>query len=205
MFMFISLYADPKSTLSLRVRYTMAEKKLQYKLVEVDDIAQLPELREQVPRATLPVLKERESVIYDPNIIMYYVDERYPAPPLMSTYPVLRAKTRLTITRIDKDWYSLYRLAAQGTDKAPEACSALKDSFKALSQIFAETPYFMSDEITLADCALTALLWYLPTIGIDLTEDLGAVQDYAKRMFERDAFQKSLSREERKIRQPLLQ
>jgi len=202
--MFITLYSNPDSSMSHRVRFVIMEKKLNANIVELSDISDSKELQALVPNGSLPILKERDSIINDPNIIMYYLDERYPAPSLMSGYPVLRAKTRLTISRIDRDWHSMACLAEQNPGKAEEAKSVLRDSFKALSPIFSETNYFMSEEMTLADCSLTTLLWRLPKIGIDLDDNMGAVKDYAIRMFERESFQKSLSTEEQKITQTII-
>ena len=201
--MFITLYSNPNSAMSHRVRFVLAEKKLNVKIIDLSNIDDSKELKSLVPRGKLPILKERESIINDPNIIMYYLDERYPAPSLMSSYPVLRAKTRLTISRIDRDWYSMMKMAQNNPEKAPEAISVLKDSFKALSPIFSETNYFMSEDMTLADCALTTLLWRMPLIGIDLADNLGAIKDYAQRMFNQETFQKSLSVEEQKIPQTI--
>ncbi|MDC0534372.1 glutathione S-transferase N-terminal domain-containing protein [Francisellaceae bacterium] len=202
--MFITLYSNSDSALSHRVRFVLAEKKLQAKIIELSSLDEEPELKKLTPNGSLPILTERESIINDPNIIMYYLDERYPSPSLMSSYPVLRAKTRLTISRIDRDWYSMIKMAEKDPDNAKEAITVLKDSFKALSPIFSETNYFMSEDMTLADCALTTLLWRLPLIGVDLSDNLGAIQEYAQRMFERDAFQKSLSSEEQKITQTVI-
>lgn len=203
--MFITLYSNPDSAMSHRVRFVLTEKKLNAKIIELSSISESATLQSLVPeKAELPVLKERESIINDANIIMYYLDERYPAPSLMSGYPVLRAKTRLTISRIDRDWYDMVQMAEKDPAKAMEATKVLKDSFKALSPIFSEADYFMSEEMTLADCALTTLLWRLPLIGVDLSDGLGSIRDYAERMFSRESFQKSLSSIEQQIPQTII-
>ena len=131
---------------------------------------------------------------------MEYLDERFPHPPLLPVYPVSRAESRLWIYRIERDWCSLIpKIEVQDSD---EARTELRDSIVSIASIFDEMPYFMSEEFTLVDCCLAPLLWRLPSYSISLPKDRQTkpLLSYMDKLFERDAFQSSLSDLEREIR-----
>jgi RNA polymerase-associated protein len=128
---------------------------------------------------------------------MEYLDERFPHPPLMPVYPVARGTSRLMMYRIERDWYSL---AEKIQKNDAQARQELKEGILSLAPIFADTPYFMSEEFSLVDCYLAPLLWRLPAYGIDL-EGQGAkeIKQYMVRLFERKTFQDSLTEEEKEL------
>ena len=132
---------------------------------------------------------------------MLYIDERYPAPSLLTNYPVERARTRLAMRRIDREWYSLLKFILWGKDrnKVSEAKKALVDSFRAIEPIFSENEFFMSDSMTLADCSLTALLYTLFSQDIITEGSLGEVSKYANRIFSRESFQRTLPKQTKKL------
>ena len=135
---------------------------------------------------------------------MEYLDERFPHPPLMPVYPVSRGQSRLTMHRIQNDWYILAEkiMAKKGDVEATR--NELREAILALAPLFAETPYFMSDEFSLVDCYLAPLLWRLPALNIELTGTGSKdVKAYMKRMFERPSFIASLTDQEREIHNPL--
>lgn len=197
--MSLTLYSYSECIYCHRIRYILAEKKVPYQLVELNPQKDMQKIKALNPYGSLPVLKERDQTFYDADIIMYYLDERYPMPALMPGYPVMRSKTRLAILRIERDWYSMVKIVLAGEKEAEAARKALEDSFKAIEPIFASSEYFMSDELSLADCTLLPLLWRLPLLGIRLDKSFGAVQAYAERLFSREAFKKSLSKTEKQI------
>ena len=132
---------------------------------------------------------------------MEYLDERFPHPPLMPVYPVMRGRSRLMMHRIENDWYSLAAKISEGGSDAAIARRDLTEALLAVAAIFTEAPYFMSEEFSLVDCYLAPLLWRLPELGIELN-GAGAkeMKDYMLRLFERDSFQASLTEAEREIR-----
>ncbi|MCF6767676.1 glutathione S-transferase N-terminal domain-containing protein [Thiotrichales bacterium 19S11-10] len=197
--MSLTLYSYGECVYSHRIRYILAEKKIPYQLIEINPNKNGEQLSLLNPYGKLPVLKERDQTFYDADVIMYYLDERHPMPALMPGYPVLRSKTRLAILRIEKDWYSMMDMIVANGKDAKAAKKALEDSFKAIEPIFASSEFFMSDELSLADCTLVPLLWRLPLLGIKLDKKFGAVKDYADRLFEREAFKKSLSKFEKQL------
>jgi len=144
---------------------------------------------------------DRELVLYDSQVIMEYLDERFPHPPLMPVDPVSRGRTRMMLRRIQKDWDSLVDVLESGKDAdLGKARKELLESLTVVAPIFESKPFFMSDELSLMDCAVVAILWRLPKYGIDLPVSAKPILDYAKRMFEMDTFKSSLSELEREMR-----
>lgn len=169
--------------------------------IEYFDPSKPPEdLLELNPTGISPTLIERDLVLYDSRIIMEYLDERFPHPPLNQMDPVSRANSRMIIKRLDQDWFQLLdEILNSGEKKSARAKKMLKESLIAAAPIFDSTPYFMSDEYALIDCALSPLLWRLPSLGIEI-ESLGSsITSYANRLFSREAFQESLSESEKNM------
>jgi stringent starvation protein A len=153
------------------------------------------------PYQSVPTLADRDLVLYGSQVIMEYLDERFPHPPLMPVDPVSRASVRLSMYRIECDWYALIDLVEHGTPKkADKAKKELKDSVLASDPIFAEKPYFLSDEMTLADCAVTPVLWRLARYGIEIPSRARHLKSYCDRMFQRPSFRESLTTQESEMR-----
>lgn len=149
---------------------------------------------------SVPTLVDRDLVLYDSMIIMEYLDERFPHPPLMPVDPVARARTRMMLHRIDKDWYSLIsELTGSDKDKAEKARRSMHDDFVMLSPILSKTPYFMSDEFALIECSMAPILWRLPIYGVELPSQLKPLLRYAERIFSRPSFRASLSEAEQEF------
>ncbi len=195
------LYSDPVDPYSHRVRIVLAEKGVTVEIVDVDP-AHIPEdLHDLNPYGTVPVLVDRDLVVYQSRVIMEYLDERFPHPPLMPVYPVARAQHRLMIYRLDRDWYALVKQIEVGGDKvAQQARKALRDSLVQAAPLFEKQPYFLGDEFSLLDCAILPVLWRLPSLGVELPTQARALHKYAERQFRRDSFRASLSPRERDLR-----
>ncbi|TPQ28009.1 stringent starvation protein A [Methylomonas koyamae] len=160
------------------------------------------DLLELNPNGNAPTFVERDLVLYDARIIMEYLDERFPHPALHQMDPVSRANARMLIKRIDQEWYPLLEeVQVHGDKKAAKAKKMLRESLIAAAPVFEATPYFMSEEYSLIDCAMAPFLWRLPSIGIDIAGLGKGVTAYANRLFGRKAFQESLSREEKDMMQ----
>jgi len=183
------------------VRIVLAEKGVSVDICHVD-MANLPEeLLELNPYASVPTLVDRDLVLYTSRIIMEYLDERFPHPPLMPVYPVARGNSRLMMHRIELDWYSLVDKIMANGDEAESARKELRESLLAIAPIFAEYPYFMSEEFSQVDCFMAPLLWRLPQLGIELTgKGAKELKNYMTRLFERESFQASLTEVERELR-----
>lgn len=196
----MSLYSDVENIYSHQVRIVLAEKGVNVEIHPINP-QQIPEdLYHINPYGTLPTLVDRELVLFNANIIMEYLDERFPHPPLLPVYPVARAESRKMMYRIENDWYSLMRTIEQGSDEdAKTARTHLVDSLMAILPIFSDKPYFLSEDFSLVDCVLAPLLWRLPKLGIVLPESGAPIQDYMARVFKRDSFQSSLTDVEREL------
>jgi len=199
----MTLYTNDLDPLCHRVRIVLAEKGVNTEFIEVDKADIPEELFEFNPYGSVPTLVDRDLVLYESTIVMEYLEERFPHPPLMPVYPVARARNRLMMSRVDRDWYSLANIILTGSkDKANNARKELTESLLSVAPVFANSPYFLSDEFTLVDCSLAALLWRLPLLNINLNEkNAKPIINYAKKLFKRESFQKSLTEAEREIHQ----
>jgi stringent starvation protein A len=195
----MSLYSDSDDVYSHQVRIVLAEKGVNVDIIPAKQDMLPDELLTVNPYGTVPTLIDRELVLYEARIIMEYLDERFPHPPLLPVYPVARAETRKMMYRIEQDWYVLMNKIRAGED-VEQARQHLSESLSSLEPIFADKPFFLSDEHSLLDCALAPLLWRLPMLGVELPEDALALQAYMQRLFEREAFQSSLTDAERQLR-----
>lgn len=198
----MALFSDSRDHYSHRVRIVLAEKGVSVDVIAVDPRAKPAELSELNPYNTLPTLVDRDELaLYEARVIMEYLDERFPHPPLLPVYPVARAKSRLWMYRLERDWSPLVDIILQGKSKEQVARARvdLLESLLATAPIFAEKPFFMSDEFTMMDCCLGAILWRLPLMEISIPETRHSrpLLEYMARLFARDAFQASLSDQER--------
>ena len=195
------LYSDPIAPLGHCVRIVLAEKDINVEVhfAEGEDLPE--ELVELNPYNSILTLIDRELVLYEAQIIMEYLDERFPHPPLLPVDPVSRASNRQFRYRVMRDLYELIDDIEGNNDIASAgARKNLRDNLTALAPVFEQKPFFMSDEYSLIDCCMAALLWRLDYYGIKLPASAKPVLQYADRLFEREAFQLSLSDKEKELR-----
>jgi RNA polymerase-associated protein len=198
----MTLYSGSTDPYSHRARIVLAEKGVTFDLYEIDVEAQVDALVEINPYNTVPTLVDRDLVLYESEIIMEYLDERFPHPPLMPVYPVARARSRLLLHRVNRDWYTLMNKILSKKSSAQEleeSRKALFESIVSVAPMFKELPFFMSEEFSLVDCSISPMLWRLKSMGIILPAEAKAVLEYGKRLFDREAFQVSLTDAERAL------
>ena len=200
----MTFFSDNTSQYSHRVRIVLAEKGVTVDLIEADPAHPPAELADLNPYNSLPTLVDRELVLYESKVMMEYLDERFPHPPLLPVYPVARAESRLYIHRIEKDWCSLVDsiLHSRSDNVVKKATKELRESLMGIAPIFSEKPFFMSEEFTLVDCCLAPVLWRLPSLGIDIrsSKQSKPLLAYMDTLFNRDSFQESLTEQEREMR-----
>ncbi len=194
------LYSDPVSPLDHCARIVLAEKDINVEVNYIKTGERPVELAELNPYNSILTLIDRELVLYDAQIIMEYLDERFPHPPLMPVDPVSRASNKQLRSRVMRDLYSLIDSFTGDNDIAiANARKSLRDHLTSIAPVFAQKSYFMSDDYSLVDCCMAPMLWRLDQYGIKLPGAAKPMQQYAERLFERDAFQSSLSEAEREI------
>lgn len=178
----------------------LAEKGVTCDIVEVDSENKPEDLAEINPYNSLPTLLDRDLVLYEANVIMEYLDERFPHPPLLPVYPVQRALSRLWITRVEREWSSRLDVLMSPKSREPALSKArkeLRESLVAVAPIFAEKPFFMHDEFTLVDCCVAPILWRLKLVDIQLPDrTCRPMQKYMQSIFSRESFRLSLSEAE---------
>jgi stringent starvation protein A len=201
----MTVFSDAGSQYSHRVRIVLAEKGVSVELIEIDPRDYPVELAEINPYCNLPVLVDRELVLYESKVLMEYLDERFPHPPLMPVYPVARAESRQFMYRIERDWCARADVIdnPRSTEKAiAKARQDLRDELVSVAPVFGDKPFFLNEEFSLVDCCLAALLWRLPVLGIPLpaTRQTKPLHDYMGRMFSRQSFRDGLSLQEKEMR-----
>ncbi len=197
----MSLYSDATDPSSHSVRFVLAEKAINVEIQNVSADDKPEDLLELNPYNTILTLVDRELVLYEAQIIMEYLDERFPHPPLMPVDPVARAKNRLFRYRIGRDIYQLVdRFMSGKADELSAARKGLRDHLTAIAPVFSQKQFFMSDDYSLVDCYLAPVLWRLPSFKINLPAQAKPLAQYADRLFQREAFQSSLTEAEREMR-----
>jgi RNA polymerase-associated protein len=198
----MTLFSKADDPWSHRTRIVLAEKSIQVETIDVQEGLLPEDLLDLNPYQSVPTLVDRDLVLYDSRVIMEYLDERFPHPPLMPVDPVARAQFRIALYRIERDWYSLVQQINDPTDRklGQKARKILRDSILASVDVFRAKPYFLSDEFSLVDATIAPVLWRLTSWEIDLPAQAQPVSDYANRVFSRPAFRHCLSRLEQEMR-----
>ena len=197
----MSLYSDPTDPASHAVRFVLAEKAINVEIHQVTMEDKPEDLNDLNPYSAILTLVDRDLVLYEPQIIMEYLDERFPHPPLMPVDPVARASNRLYRYRLQRDFYALVDdVESDDRSVSNAARKCLRDHLSTMAPIFAQKTYFMSDDYSLVDCYLAPILWRLPAYGVRIPAHAKALQRFADRIFEREAFTQSLTEAEHELR-----
>ncbi len=199
----MTLYSSPTDFHSHRTRLVLAEKNINMDIISVQG-PDLPEdLLDLNPYHSVPTLVDRDLVLYDSRVIIEYLDERFPHPPLMPVDPVTRAQFRLALYRIERDWYGVAEELEQAAEnkQATRLRKVLKESILSSAEVFSVKRFFLSDEFSLVDCTIAPLLWRLGYYGIELGSGAGPIQKYMDDVFSRRSFQDSLTELEMEMHQ----
>ena len=197
----MTLYSDPNNAQSHRVRIVLGEKDLVFKIEEVLSGQNNEDLIALNPNNTTPTFVDRNLVLYESRVIMEYLDERFPHPPLMPVDPVIRAKTRMVLHYIEKDLYGLLDdVKSSGEKKSSAAKEKLKENLLLSLDFIQGKKYFLSDDFSIIDCSMAPILWRLPEFGIELPKSAKPIIKYSERLFERSSFLENLSEQEEEIR-----
>ena len=198
----MTLFSKPTDIHSHRARLVLAEKNINIEITNIPG-PDLPEdLMDLNPYHSVPTLVDRDLTLYDSRVIIEYLDERFPHPPLMPVDPVTRAQFRLALFRIESDWYSIAEEAENSNDGklGSKARKLLRESILQSMELFGARPYFLSEDFSLVDCTIAPLLWRLPVYGVDLGPDVEPIEAYMNRVFARRSFQQGLTELEQEMR-----
>ncbi len=197
----MQLYSGISCPFSQRCRIVLFEKGMDFQVIDVDPDNKPEDLAVINPHNTVPVLVERDLVLYEANIINEYIDERLPHPQLLPTDPVMRARARLLLFQMEKEIFShIDTLEKSSTKAAEKSRQAVREQLIMLSPIVTKQKYLFSDDFSMLDIALAPLLWRLEYYGIELSKQAAPMLKYAERIFSRQTFIDALTSTERGMR-----
>ena len=197
----MTLYSRGDDPHCHRVRIVLAAKNLEVRVVDCDPARPPEDLIDLNPFQSVPTLVDRDLVVYGAGIISEYLDERFPAPALLPGDPAGRAQARVTLHRVEQDWYALVP-QLEGGEKRDEARGRrlMLEAVLAAEPLFRMKPWFLSEHFSLLDAAVAPVLWRLPHWRVALPAGTTAFERYAQRAFAHPAFRASLSEVERDMR-----
>ena len=197
------LYSVITCPFSQRCRFVLFEKGMDFEIVDVDIFNKPEDLAVMNPYNQVPVLVERDLILYESNIINEYIDERFPHPQLMPGDPVLRARSRLFLYSFEKELFSHVQVlekADASTKEQNQARSAIAEQLTMVAPVFAKQKHMLGEEFSMVDVAIAPLLWRLDYYGIQLGKNAAPLLKYAERIFQRQAFIDALTPAEKAMR-----
>ena len=194
-------YSGSVCLFSHACRFVLREKDIDCDVVFDSDKQVEETVAELNPYGETPTLADRDLVLYDGIVVSEYLDERFPHPPLMPSDPTTRAKARVMMARLRRDWLDDVQSCMSSGAKLEKSLNrSLSDGLVAMSNHFTENKYVLGEDFSLVDAYLAVLLWRLPRLQVNLPRQGGGILDYGKRMFAKQEFQESLSAAEREMR-----
>jgi len=194
------LYSGTTCPYSHRCRIVLYEKGMDFEVIDVDLMSRAEDIALINPYNKVPVLVERDLILYEANIINEYIDERFPHPQLMPPDPVMRGRARLFLHRFEQELYSQVGAIDQGGKNADKARAVIRDNLTQLAQILTKQKFLLGDEFSMLDVAIAPLLWRLEHYGIQMGKDAMPLMKYAERLFSRQGFIDALTPSERAMR-----
>ncbi|HMK14441.1 MAG: glutathione S-transferase N-terminal domain-containing protein [Burkholderiales bacterium] len=197
----MTLYSGTTCLFSHRCRIVLYEKGMDFQIVDVDLYNMPEDLAVMNPYNRVPVLVERDLILYEANIINEYIDDRFPHPQLIPADPVMRARARLFLFRFELELFSQIDAIEQGSQKtADKARAVIRDNLMQIAPVFVKQRYMLGEEFSMLDVAIAPLLWRLDYYGIQLGKQAAPLMKYAERLFSRPAFIEALTAPERVMR-----
>ena len=200
------LYSGTTCPYSHRSRFVLFEKGMDFEIRDVDLFSKPEEIMAMNPYGQVPILLERDLILYESNIINEYIDERFPHPQLMPGDPVDRARVRLFLLNFEKELFAHVNTLEQttgkkGHDKEQEkARTHIRDRLTQLAPVFLKNKYMLGENFSMLDVAIAPLLWRLDYYGIELSKNAAPLLKYAERIFSRPAYIEALTPSEKVMR-----
>ena len=197
------LYSGITCPFSHRCRFVLYEKGMDFEIKDVDIFNKPEDLSVMNPYNQVPVLVERDLILFESNIINEYIDERFPHPQLMPGDPVMRGRGRLVLFRMEKELFShVQKLESHETSAKEQAKAreAIGQGLTLLAPAFSKNKYVLGDDFSMIDVAIAPLLWRLDHYGIKLGKSAAPILKYAERIFQRESFIDALTAAEKAMR-----
>jgi len=200
----MQLYSGTTCPFSQRCRFVLFEKGMDFEIRDIDLYNKPEDISVMNPYGQVPILVERDLILYESNIINEYLDERFPHPQLMPVDPIMRARTRLFLYNFEKELFVhvavLENRAETDQAKLEHARQNIRDRLSTLAPILVKNKYMLDDEFSMLDVAIAPLLWRLEHYGIELPKTAAPVQKYGERLFSRPAYIEALTPSEKVMR-----
>ncbi|MDX8398836.1 MAG: glutathione S-transferase N-terminal domain-containing protein [Gallionellaceae bacterium] len=197
----MTLYSGTTDPFSHRCRFVLFEKGMDFQVIDVDMYNKPEDLAAINPYNKVPVLVERDLVLFEANIINEYIDERFPHPQLMPADPVMRARARLFLHRFENELFCHIDAIEHGVQKvADKARLTVRENLTQIAVVFAKQKYMLGDEFSMLDVAVAPLLWRLDHYGIQLGKEAVPLMKYAERLFSRPAYIEAMTPAEKAMR-----
>ncbi len=198
------LYSGTTCPFSQRCRFVLFEKGMDFEIRDIDLYNKPEDISVMNPYGQVPILVERDLVLYESNIINEYIDERFPHPQLMPADPVMRARTRLFLYNFEKELFvhvSVLENRGVVDSKAQDlARQSIRDRLAQLAPLLIKNKYMLGEEFSMLDVSIAPLLWRLDHYGIELPKNAAPLQKYAERIFSRPAYIEALTPSEKVMR-----
>jgi RNA polymerase-associated protein len=195
------LYSGTTCPFSQRCRIVLHEKGMDFEIKDIDLHDKPEEIAAMNPNGQVPILVERDLILYESNIINEYIDERFPHPQLMPADPVMRARARLFLFNFERDLFSHIHELEHGSAKvADKARGIVRDNLTQIAPIFNKQKHMLGEDYSMLDVAIAPLLWRLDYYGIQLPKQAAPLLKYAERLFSRPAFIEALTPVEKAMR-----
>jgi len=196
------LYSGTTCPFSQRCRFVLFEKGMDFEIKDVDLFNKPEDINVMNPYGQVPILVERDLVLYESNIINEYIDERFPHPQLMPADPVMRARARLFLFNFERELF-VHVQTIENSNKQPaidKAKIVIRDRLTQLAPILLKNKYMLGDDFSMLDVAIAPLLWRLDYYGIDMSKNAVPLLKYAERIFSRPAYIEALTPSEKVMR-----
>jgi RNA polymerase-associated protein len=197
----MTLYSGTTDPYSHRCRFVLFEKGMDFQVIDVDVFNKPEDLAVMNPYNTVPVLVERDLILYEANIINEYIDERFPHPQLMPPDPVMRARARLFLHRFENELFChIPALESSNAKIVEKARAAVRENLTQISPVFTKQKFMLGDEFSMLDVAIAPLLWRLDHYGIQLDKEAAPLMKYSERLFSRPAYIEAMTPAEKAMR-----
>ena len=195
------LYSGTTCPFSQRCRFVLFEKGMDFEIRDIDLFNKPEDINVMNPYGQVPILVERDLILYESNIINEYIDERFPHPQLMPPDPVHRARTRLMLLNFEREMFVHVGVLESGNVKAHDAArQSIRENLTQLAPLFLKNKFVLGEEFSMLDVALAPLLWRLDHYGIELGKNAAPLMKYAERIFSRPAYIEALTPSEKVMR-----